>query len=67
MGELFNPTHLMVVATVALFLFGRKKFPELGRGLGEGFRGFKDGIKGLAEELNPSKAEAAPAKGESAE
>ena len=52
MGEFFTPTHLIVVAVVAFLLFGGKKLPELGRGLGDGFRGFKDGIKGLAEELD---------------
>jgi sec-independent protein translocase protein TatA len=52
MGEFFTPTHLIVVAVVAFLLFGGKKLPELGRGLGDGLRGFKDGIKGLAEELD---------------
>lgn len=42
----------MVVAAVALLLFGGKKLPELGRGLGEGFRGFKDGIKALTDNSN---------------
>jgi sec-independent protein translocase protein TatA len=52
MGELFTPTHLMVLAVVALVLFGGKKLPELGKGLGEGLRGFKDGMKGVTEEAN---------------
>ena len=51
MGELLTPTHLMVVAAVALVLFGGKKLPELGKGLGEGLRGFKDGMKGLTDEF----------------
>jgi sec-independent protein translocase protein TatA len=46
MGELFTPTHLVLVLIVALLLFGPKKLPELGKGLGEGMRGFKDAIKG---------------------
>jgi sec-independent protein translocase protein TatA len=52
MGELFTPTHLIVVAVVVLVLFGGKKLPELGKGLGEGLRGFKDGMKGVADEVN---------------
>jgi sec-independent protein translocase protein TatA len=52
MGELFTPTHLMVVAVVALILFGGKKLPELGKGLGEGLRGFKDGMKGFKDEFS---------------
>lgn len=49
MGELLTPTHLMVI--IAFLLFGGKKLPELGKGLGEGLRGFKDGIKGLTEDI----------------
>jgi sec-independent protein translocase protein TatA len=56
MGELFTPTHMIVVAVVAFVLFGGRKLPELGKGLGEGLRGFKDGIKGLADELDSGKA-----------
>ena len=52
MGEFFTPTHLMVIAVVVLVLFGGKKLPELGKGLGEGLRGFKDGMKGVQDEMN---------------
>jgi sec-independent protein translocase protein TatA len=52
MGELFTPTHLIVLAVVILVLFGGKKLPELGKGLGEGLRGFKDGMKGVTDEVN---------------
>jgi sec-independent protein translocase protein TatA len=52
MGELFTPTHLIVLAVVALVLFGGKKLPELGKGLGEGLRGFKDGMKGITEDTS---------------
>ena len=50
MGELFTPTHLIVIAVVVLVLFGGKKLPELGKGLGEGLRGFKDGMKGITDD-----------------
>ena len=50
MGELFTPTHLIVLAVVAVVLFGGKKLPELGKGLGEGLRGFKEGMKGMTDE-----------------
>ena len=57
MGELFTPTHLMVLAVVVLVLFGGKKLPELGKGLGEGLKGFKDGMKGVTEDVTkPSDA-----------
>ncbi len=54
MGELFTPTHLIVLAVVAIVLFGGKKLPELGKGLGEGLRGFKEGVKGITDEPNAS-------------
>jgi sec-independent protein translocase protein TatA len=38
---LFQPTHLLVIFGIALILFGGKKIPELGKGIGEGIRGFK--------------------------
>jgi sec-independent protein translocase protein TatA len=57
MGELLTPTHLMVIAVIAFLVFGGKKLPELGKGLGEGLRGFKDAIKGLADDIDsPGKA-----------
>ncbi len=53
MGELLTPTHLLLVLVVALLLFGPRKLPELGKGLGEGIRGFKEGIKGVGTEDAP--------------
>ena len=49
MGDLFQPTHLLVIAIVLLVLFGAKRLPELGKGLGEGLKGFKEGLKGMTE------------------
>jgi sec-independent protein translocase protein TatA len=49
MGDLFQPTHLLIIAVVLLVLFGAKRIPELGKGLGEGLRGFKDGLKGVTD------------------
>lgn len=46
MGEgLFQPLHLLVIVVVALLVFGPKKIPELGKGLGEGIKNFKEGLK----------------------
>jgi sec-independent protein translocase protein TatA len=41
---LFQPLHLLIIAGIALLIFGPKKLPELGRGLGDGIRGFKSAI-----------------------
>ena len=58
MGELFTPTHLIVLAVVVLVLFGGKKLPELGKGLGEGLRGFKEGMKGVGDEVKSATTDA---------
>jgi sec-independent protein translocase protein TatA len=49
MGDLFQPWHLILVAVVALLVFGAKRLPELGKGLGEGLKGFREGIKGITD------------------
>ena len=51
---IFQPSHLIIVLAVALLVFGPKKLPELGRGLGEGIRSFKKGIKDATESINNS-------------
>jgi sec-independent protein translocase protein TatA len=43
---LFQPMHLLVIVGIALLMFGPKKLPELGKGIGEGIRGFKSAING---------------------
>jgi len=53
MGDLFQPWHIIIVAGLAVLLFGGKKLPELGKGLGEGLRGFKEGMKGDDQEKKP--------------
>jgi len=49
MGFLTEPTHLIIIAIILLVLFGGKKLPELGKGLGEGLKGFKEGLKGITD------------------
>jgi len=51
---LFQPMHLLIIFGIALLVFGPKKLPELGKGIGEGIRGFKAAIK--AEEAEPAAA-----------
>jgi sec-independent protein translocase protein TatA len=49
----------LFIAGLALLVFGPKKLPELGKGLGEGIRGFKSAMKveasepGATEETKP--------------
>jgi sec-independent protein translocase protein TatA len=42
---LLQPMHLLLILGIALLLFGPKKLPELGKGIGEGIRAFKAGMK----------------------
>ncbi|HTD22865.1 MAG TPA: twin-arginine translocase TatA/TatE family subunit [Terriglobales bacterium] len=42
---LFQPLHLIVILGIALLVFGPKKIPELGKGLGEAIRGFRSAMK----------------------
>jgi sec-independent protein translocase protein TatA len=43
---IFQPMHLLIIAGIALLIFGPKKLPELGKGLGDGIRGFKNAMSG---------------------
>lgn len=49
LDNLFTPTHLIIILVIALLVFGPRKLPELGKGLGEGLKGFKEGIKGTTD------------------
>ena len=42
---LFQPMHVLMIFGIALFVFGPKKLPELGTGIGEGIRGFKAAMR----------------------
>jgi sec-independent protein translocase protein TatA len=43
---LFQPLHLIVIFLIVLVVFGPKKLPDLGKGLGEAIRGFKKALDG---------------------
>jgi len=36
----------VIIAIILLIVFGSKKIPDLGKGLGEGIKSFKDVFKG---------------------
>ena len=38
--------EVVIIAILAVVLFGGKKIPELAKGLGEGIRNFKTSLKG---------------------
>ena len=61
MEGLFQPMHLLVIFFIALLIFGPKKLPELGKGIGEGFRALKEGMKDKpAETTNTAASTTAP-------
>ena len=37
--------HLLLIFGIALLVFGPKKLPELGKGLGDSIRGFKAAMR----------------------
>jgi len=63
---LFQPMHMLMIFGIALLVFGPKKLPELGKGLGESIRGFKSAMAQKDQEAEiadtsspkPTKAEA---------
>ena len=45
-------TELILILFVAFLLFGAKRLPEIGRGIGKGIGEFKDALKGVHDEVN---------------
>jgi sec-independent protein translocase protein TatA len=54
-----NPLHILFLLAVLLLVFGAKRLPELGRGLGSGMRGFRETLSGETPRLSAG-AEQAP-------
>jgi len=47
---------LLIVVVIAL-LFGGRKLPELGKGLGQGIKNFKNAVKGESKDEDKSRDE----------
>ena len=41
-----SPVQLLILLVIILLIFGAKRLPEMGRGLGSSFREFREGISG---------------------
>ena len=54
---LFQPMHLIIVLFIALLVFGPKKLPELGKGLGDGIRSFKNSMRENDQSATTSEAQ----------
>lgn len=50
MGDLFSPLHLVIVLLVALLVFGPRRLPEIGRGLGRSIQEFRSAMNGVGSE-----------------
>lgn len=50
-------TEMVLIAVVALLLFGGKKLPEMMRGLGQGIKEFKKAANEVTEPINEVKDE----------
>ena len=62
--------EIVVVAIIALVIFGPKRLPELGHSIGKAITGFRKGLKETEQEVRKGLAEdpaaSAPAKAEAA-
>lgn len=52
--------ELLLLGLVVLVLFGPKRLPEMGRGLGKGLREFKDSVSGEHKDHDLTSATVAP-------
>jgi len=53
----FGPMEIALVLLVALLVFGPKKLPELGKGLGQTIHEFRKGTRELQRDLDLSTSE----------
>jgi sec-independent protein translocase protein TatA len=51
-----SPTQIMIVLLLALLLFGAKRLPEMGRGLGRSMREFRAGLSDGGQEREQADA-----------
>lgn len=45
-----GPMSLIIIAIIALLVFGPKKLPEIGKAFGSSLREFKSATKGLVDD-----------------
>ncbi len=55
-----GPMEIAIVVIVALFIFGPKRLPALGRSIGGGMREFKDSVAGLRPGAEPGEGAGTP-------
>jgi sec-independent protein translocase protein TatA len=50
-----GPTELLLIFLIVVIIFGARRLPELGKGLGEGIRNFKKSFSGKEKEPEEKK------------
>lgn len=58
-----GPTELIIIAVIVLLIFGAKRLPEIGKGLGGAVREFRNVKKELNPEKPPAGEEKKPTEG----
>ena len=44
--------ELVIILIIIFFLFGAKRLPEMGKGIGEGIKNFRKSMKGGGDDSN---------------
>jgi len=53
MGNI-GPGELLIIALIALLLFGAGRIADIGKGLGQGIKNFKEGLREAGEDGKPA-------------
>jgi sec-independent protein translocase protein TatA len=56
-----TPIEIGFLVLLAILLFGAKKLPDIGKGLGRGIKEFREAAKGATEEAKSSTENTPPA------
>lgn len=48
--DIFSPLHIIILLVIALLVFGPKRLPEIGSGLGKSIREFKQSMGGVMQQ-----------------
>lgn len=51
----FGIWELILIFAIAVMIFGAKKLPELGKGIGEGIHNFRNSLRGRDSDAEPEK------------
>jgi sec-independent protein translocase protein TatA len=58
-----GPTELLLILAICVLIFGARRLPEIGSGLGKAIKGFRAGLSGQDEiDVTPKKEEVTEAK-----